>query len=288
MEVIINDLSLNAQFEDIDDFLDSLNECTIPILDILEKLNIQILSSYNSFGLMVTKDKTLYDILAIKGSPEIRKFKRQLQELFFDEPYWDSNPKSINNIYECSFTSENNKYCLAEALERSCSVISFENDQFKEITIIIRKDGKCHLVNNFYNKDGLLDVFRENGQISQLDYLLQKYSLSESFGMRVGKNYFDEFIQEASLVGEDVEKIINDIERFILLLKENKDLGRLSKPIEGKLKEFRTSISDSREIRIFYIEKSAKVIFLNGFLKKTQKTPEREIEKAKNIMSKLI
>ncbi|WP_455794750.1 type II toxin-antitoxin system RelE/ParE family toxin [Clostridium butyricum] len=284
MGVIINDFSLDGQFYNEDEFLESLYMHTIPMLDRLEELKTQILSSFNSYTLPVTKDKTLYDILSIKGSAEIRKFKRQLQELFFDEPYWDSNPKSINSIYKCEFTKEDNSYCLAEAVERDFPVISFEHERFKESTIKIEKDHLEYVVKNIYNQAILLEIFRENKQISQLKYLLLRHSLTQSFGLKYGKNYFEELVDSCSLSEEDIKVIVDDMEKLISQTKNGENPGRLSGPIDGKLKEFRTSLSNKREIRFFYFEVNRRIIFMNGFLKKTQQTPQEEIEKAKRIM----
>jgi len=284
MGVIINDFSLEGQFYNEDEFLESLYNYTIPMLDKLEELETQILSSFNSYTLPVTKDKTLYDILSIKGSAEIRKFKRQLQELFFDEPYWDSDPKSTNSIYECEFTDKDNNFCIAEALERNLPVISFEHEKFKKSTIKIKKDELDYVVKNLYNSTILLEVFRENKHISQLQYLLLRHSLKESFGLKYGKNYFEDLINSCSLSEEDIKVIVDDMEKLISQTSNGENPGRLTGSIDGKLKEFRTSLSNKREIRFFYFEVNRRIIFMNGFLKKTEQTPKEEIDKAKKIM----
>ena len=234
MGAIINDFSLEGQFCNEDEFLESLYKYTIPMLDKMEGLGIGILSSFNSYELQVTKDKTLYDILSIKGSAEIRKFKRQLQELFFDEPYWDSNPKSINSTYECEFTKEDNKFCIAEALERNLPVISFEHEKFKESTIKIKKDRQDCFVKNLYNSTIMLEIFRENKQISQLQYLLLRHSLTESFGLKYGKNYFKELVDSCSLSEEDIKVIVDDMEKLISQTKNGGNPGRLTGSIDGK------------------------------------------------------
>ena len=46
--------------------------------------------------------------------------------------------------------------------------------------------------------------------------------------------------------------------------------------------EYRISVSAGREFRLFFIQAEA-IIFLNGFIKKQQTTPQYEIEKAKRI-----
>ncbi|MBO0526477.1 hypothetical protein EXQ31_12785 [Clostridium botulinum] len=226
--------------------------------------------------------------MKIKGVPEITKFKKQLNELFFDEPFWESDSLSVNDsVYECAFSNKISGYCLAEALERRKPVLSFEHDDFKNRVILIKKDGIDSNINNLYNKENLIENFREIRVIDSLKYLLLKHNLKNSFGLNLGKNYFKDLCEEAHLKEDDIDIIVEDINRLIDFKDKDLNPGRLSKTIDGKLKEFRTSLSDRREIRIFYLEIERKIIFLNGFLKKTQETPKDEIDKAKILMKKV-
>ena len=58
-----------------------------------------------------------------------------------------------------------------------------------------------------------------------------------------------------------------------------------SRKISSKLFELR--IRGAKEVRIFYTLKTDKIYLLHGFIKKTQKTPRQEIEKAVNRMKTL-
>jgi len=51
-----------------------------------------------------------------------------------------------------------------------------------------------------------------------------------------------------------------------------------SKQLDNNLYELR--IRGKREIRIFYCFKVNKIVLLHGFVKKTQKTPDKEINTA--------
>ena len=285
MGVIINDFSLEGQFDGIDEFLDSLNNLTLPMLDILQDFRIKILSSYNSYDMLVTKDKNLYDMMAIRGSGEIRKLKIKLQELLFDDPFWEADIKSISDIYECDYTNKKSAYCLAEAVERNCPVISFEHSKFKESSIEIKKNNEIESVKNLFNQEIMLQILREESIITHLKYFVLKYSMDESFGLRYGKNYFNELVEVATLSIDDQSHIISDMEQLIIRHASGENTGRFSDTIDGKLKEFRTSLTNNRQIRFFYFEQGKKIIFMNGFLKKTQKTPPSEIDRAKRIMS---
>lgn len=288
MSVIINDLSIDGQFSDVDEFCDKILEQTIPILDILNNLDINILKSYNTYDLNVTKEEKLINIMRLRGRPEITKLKSQLSKIFLDEPYWDSDIKSnTGSIYECEFTDELEGYCIAEALEREVPVLSFEHEKFNNDKILIKKDDIEKNVLNIYDNKNALDTFRDIGKISSFEYLCEKYKLKDSFGLSIGKNLFNDFVEEAGLLQEDVDIIIDDINKFIDCDKKGIHIDRYSDHIEGKINEFRTSITNNRQIRIFYFKKEDKIVFLNGFLKKTQKTPTKQIEAAKRMLEEL-
>ena len=138
---------------------------------------------------------------------------------------------------------------------------------------------------NLFNNEIMLQIFREDGVISHLEYIILKYSMNESFGFKDEKNYFNELVENASLSLDDQNYIISNMDKLIQFFRNGENPGDLSKTIEGKLKEFRTSLTNNRQIRFFYFENGKKIIFMNGFLKKTQKTPNSEIERAKRIMA---
>ncbi|MGH4140862.1 hypothetical protein [Clostridium sp.] len=257
MSVIVNDFSLDGQFLSIEEFLDSLAEITLPTLKILENLEVKIHKSYETYNIMITKNKSLYDLINIKGSAETARLKMMLIN-----PYWSDEIKSSNkSIYKCEYTTSMNGYCLAEALERTLPVVSFVHDKFLESSIKIKKDNEEFMLDNLCNKNILLKIFRQTGKIDSLKYLLLKHSLYDSFGLSLGRDLFRELVDEAHLHNDDLIVIVDDMEKLIELTVKGEDPGRLSKPIEGKIKEFRTTLSGRREIRILYFEKGRKIIF---------------------------
>jgi phage-related protein len=80
-----------------------------------------------------------------------------------------------------------------------------------------------------------------------------------------------------------VFRIIKLLREYGILLKEP-----YTKQIKGKIRELR--IKDSQgAIRILYFTHTGKrFILLHGFIKKTEKTPEREIEIAEKRMNDFI
>lgn len=93
----------------------------------------------------------------------------------------------------------------------------------------------------------------------------------------------------------EIERFIKSLERTslgktsktILLLKTfGNNLGMPhSKRVAVNLFELR--VRGQQEIRIFYFYKDKHAILLSGFIKKSNKTPEREIERAKQLKLRL-
>ena len=87
------------------------------------------------------------------------------------------------------------------------------------------------------------------------------------------------------LTYEDKRKILQNISNLI----EDKASGRKThwwSSVEGEISEYRVSVSDNREFRLFFLWKD-NIEFLNGFIKKTEETPEGEKKKAWEIVKKL-
>lgn len=284
MEYVLNEFSIDEQFDDVDDFLDSLQGVTLPVLKKLHEKDINLLKSNDIYSCKVTKDKTFYEMLQSRNYPEINRIKSLLAQLFLDNPYWDYDSKcKEESIYICNFTKSTNNYCIAEALERNNSLLSFEHDSFKSSNVEIIKDGKINNVANIYNKESLLEELLYSKYIMYNQYLCDKYKNIITFCVINNKNYFEEFVAENSLSEEDVYNIIKDVESLIYKYNNGLDLGRLSKTIEDYY-EFRTSISNNRQIRIFYIMEGNNFVFLNCLLKKQQATPESAKVKARSLI----
>jgi len=96
------------------------------------------------------------------------------------------------------------------------------------------------------------------------------------------KNYFEEFLKEQpQKVQDKIFKVIEAIETL-----ERVPTNYL-KSIKGSKGLYEARISLASNIwRVFcFFDEGNLVILLNGFTKKTQKTPKNEIEKAKKLMN---
>jgi phage-related protein len=69
-----------------------------------------------------------------------------------------------------------------------------------------------------------------------------------------------------------------ELKEHHLPIKEN-----LSKHLEDGIFELRTLLTEKISRSLYFYQKGAKIIITHGFIKKTQKTPRKEIEKAKEL-----
>ena len=61
----------------------------------------------------------------------------------------------------------------------------------------------------------------------------------------------------------------------------------LCRPLGNAIYEVRTNLTQNRIARVlFYIDKHGRMVLLHGFVKKTQKTPEEELELARRNKNK--
>ena len=96
------------------------------------------------------------------------------------------------------------------------------------------------------------------------------------------RNYFKEFLLEQTpKVQDKIFKIIEIIEF------QERIPSKYLKQIKGAQGLYEARISFSSDIwRVFcFFDKDRLVILLNGFQKKTQKTPKSEIERAEKLMN---
>ncbi|MBR3075291.1 MAG: type II toxin-antitoxin system RelE/ParE family toxin [Bacteroidales bacterium] len=91
--------------------------------------------------------------------------------------------------------------------------------------------------------------------------------------------FFEAFM--ATLPEDEQQKVNYGL---LLLQAESRLSTRFVKHIEDGLFELRTRFENSCIRTFFIFDKGNVVVLFNGFRKKEQKTPRREIEKAKQIM----
>jgi len=160
MDVILNELSLDAQYATEMMFLDDLQEI-VKITTLFEKLHeIVLLKNQNLWSSKITASKTLQELLYIKGNPLLTKLRTNLLKLTSNPPYWEEDRRH---------TCENNSYLykdkdiydsgIAESTERDRVVLSFTHDNFQDLQLSIHKNASDVYVDNLLDfKSTLLSL----------------------------------------------------------------------------------------------------------------------------------
>lgn len=79
-------------------------------------------------------------------------------------------------------------------------------------------------------------------------------------------------------------RIFETINYFIELKNQNLPIKEsLSKYLKNGIFELRTSLANKIARILYFYEIETKVVITHGFIKKTQKTPRKKIEKAKDL-----
>lgn len=295
MEIIVNDFSIDNQFKNFEEFLDSLFENTLPLFNLLEKYQYILLNSYETYSLKFFNDFSVHDILSNKGfngSPEIELLKSILLQISCEEPYWNANFKTNpNNSYDIDDIEnfkDNQPNCLTEAIERNVPLLTFEHEKFKGCNIVIRCNNEYKNIQSFFNKKMLIEYLLDNKRLTLTDYLCSIHKEKDIVFLKDNKSqYFsDNHFSNGDISTIDIRSIAKDFNLSIEFSRESKS-SRFTDTIKYggyTYYEFRCSLSNNREFRIYYYLKNGKTYYLNSHIKKTQTIPD----KIKQMTIKLI
>lgn len=287
MELIINDFSMTGQFVCYEEFEEYFIETLKDVLDVIEKKKIPLYKISDMLIRPIVADMTLAQILRKKSNTAAMYILKKKIGQLMDNPYLDGEHirTKENVVYEYpGKCGEPN--CFTEAIERACPLISFKHVDYKEPSFACKKDEQGILLPNICTKSDLLEWYLKNVP-EDIQYIVEEYPFFPKVVFaKVGQRcYAEEAILENELTSDDIQKIFRHIPDMMHdLLTGNKTHWWDS--IERDIFEYRVSISESREFRILLFWKK-NLYFLNGFIKKTGSTPEREKVKARNIVAEI-
>lgn len=110
---------------------------------------------------------------------------------------------------------------------------------------------------------------------------LQVYFYTTDFGREPVREFLQELSQDDKrAIGADIKTVQFGYPMGMPLTRKFEN--------SKKLEEIRCKISDGRIVRIIFFVHDNKIILLHAFIKKTQKTPPREIELASTRFKQMI
>lgn len=286
MELILNEFSLNGQFDSEEEFAGYIIDILIPVLKIIEEKRIPLLRKSTMYNCQVTKEQQLQDLLKRANDPVLGVLKKYISNLAFCEPYWDLEAESLNDVKYVYPVKADEPNCFTEAIERNAGLVSFRNDEFKETCFICKRDNESIRICNITALKCLLMEYLKNNR-DDIRYVLENFPFGRTvlLAEAKGKCYAEEALLQNGLEIDDYNTIIEAIPKLIEALNNGRKSDLWDK-LKDDIFEFRLHISGERNFRLLFKQDSG-LIFLNGFIKKTQKTPPQEIEKAIKI-SKMI
>ena len=90
---------------------------------------------------------------------------------------------------------------------------------------------------------------------------------------------FEEFVLGLPL--KERAKVFETINYFLALKNQHLPIKEsLSKHLEAGIFEFRISLPNKIARILYFYQRGAKIVITHGFIKKSQKTPQKEIQKA--------
>lgn len=271
MTLILNDESMRGQFDNVPDFLRYLHDELLKVLRDMEQDNDLIYKSEMMFGRMVTGEDNLYSLMTKSGHPEITLLKRYLVQLF-SEPFWETDSVYDESTeYYCDEILQTGRNCYTEAIDRQADIWIFKNpDEIFNDQVVGRNSNKEWIIYQTGDYRSFLRVLVRRDQ-TRLPAVLERHPFVNDFAIRLSDEA-QSSLTNISMTDKDIDKLITNIDTMI----DDRLNGRKSHywaPFIPEADEYRLSISDGRELRIYYIWGKT-ITFLMGYIKKTQETPQ--------------
>jgi len=267
-EILINELSLDGQFNSVHEFIDGALMKFNALLNEIKGPNVLLYKNHAFYESKITGDTTIYNILigAISRQyDEIRKMKAGLVCLF-EEPFWENNQKHSPDILYLFMGNCITGQSLAEACERDRIVISFFHPDFSSKNLPVLKEKAEITLDNLVNRIDYIEMAYNKNIVNCEEYCKKKFKGDKlDFSKIDPKNGFN-------LLSKDDESLfIDGFRKFTeltwkqinkdgaLRLKEYKDNEDHFKPLNKKIHKFRIS----RKYRCFgYIEQGIFYVLL--------------------------
>jgi len=174
LDILLNELSLDGQFINKNDFLDNL-EKLLHIIKIIEDLKFTLLKNNTFFSSKITNNESFIDISHSKDN-RVRKLKSFLLKLSNHPPFWNEEQK--HTCYDDNYTFNSNNICdtsLAETCERDKLILSFIHNDYLQTNLIVKKNRSIINIYNILDKNLFLDYIFSLNKINPLKYCKLKF-----------------------------------------------------------------------------------------------------------------
>lgn len=160
MEAIINELSLSGQYDSIEKFAESVTNNTLGALKLASDHDVTLLKKYDLYNRNVTEANTLQEALLTRGYDSITRFKALLLNISMNPPYWEEEQQHTSSASYKYNDEEVTNSSIAEAYERECALISFENASYLNNISVTKDESQEKEIFNVINKDQMVEIIR--------------------------------------------------------------------------------------------------------------------------------
>jgi hypothetical protein len=194
MQILLNELSLSAQFTSVDNFV---QQGVLNLLRVLSELKDEdeILKKYNFYSYHVTSTHSVHDVLTGSVSrtfDELRKFKIHLSKVL-DKPYWEEDQRHNNQSNYLFGTNSVVGSSIAEACERDRVIISFTHLNFQTASIIVNKNGGNITLDNLFDDGHYTTLLHTKGLLTVFS-LKNRTQFIRTNLVRQGKAVYQELV----------------------------------------------------------------------------------------------
>jgi hypothetical protein len=209
MEFILNDESLCGQFDKVSDFLESLRQNIKCFQIINNSEENKIYKTFKFYENKVTKSDKLLDLKKYNDD-ELVSFLIQLDEIIYENPYWDNDFKqdlSENYTYK---DKDINCTSIAEAAENKIPLLSFRYEEFMDKELDVYKGKECIKIQSIYTPKYLTEKFGKELKMNRIDRLRTMYN-----NTRIDCSLLSQDCGINELEESEFELLIGTLDKFI-------------------------------------------------------------------------
>lgn len=212
MDILINELSLDSQFDNIEEFVKYLPEVIKCLRTIDEEECLKLYKHSDLFNRQITPEMKFSDIRKIRGNDYLTRIKSVLLRLSDSPPFWDDDVENIHQDIDKKYMNGDvdvSATSIAEAVAREGIALSFHNEKFRDLILDIKEGDKEYKLHSAVSSVYLTEKLYNVGAICQSLYLKNKYENTRLKFDEFDNKYGIELLQK-----EELEEVIRAFDRF--------------------------------------------------------------------------
>lgn len=212
-DVFLNELSLDGQFDSMEDFLDA-SMPTIKCLKYINENKWPISKCTHFYDCKITSVHTVHDLRGVRDD-RARRIKSLLLKTTDNPPFWDIEENSVQDMETDYILDDHNVSgtSIAEAAESRGVLISFLHEKYKDRILNVKRNSE-EMVNiaSISSPGYLAENLWENEEIEIYDYLKMRYE-----GTRLDFSEFQIEYGFAEFQKEEIRECMDTFEKFVKL-----------------------------------------------------------------------